>query len=77
MRIPRSFIDTLHRGTVLFLVGISGFGLYMGYSVHKHTLDRGNAIMARLELEKLKSQQTAEQEEAWANAAQESLARKL
>jgi len=49
----------------------------MGYSVHKHTLDRGNAIMAQLELEKLKSQQTAEQEEAWANAAQESLARKL
>lgn len=31
-------------------------------------------IMAQLALEKLKSQQTAEQEEAWANAAQEPLA---
>jgi len=71
------YVDLLHRGTILTLVGISAYGLFLGYSVHTHTLERGKAVMAELEKNKIKDLQEVEKEEQWARvAAQEALAAK-
>ena len=38
------FIDIIHRSFVLGLVGISGYGLFMGWKVHEDTLRRGKGV---------------------------------
>jgi hypothetical protein len=40
-------IDIIHRSFVLGLVGIGGYGLFMGWKVHEDTLRRGKGA-ARL-----------------------------
>jgi hypothetical protein len=37
-------IDIIHRSFVLGLVGISGYGLFMGWKVHEDTLRRGRGV---------------------------------
>jgi len=44
-------IDIIHRSFVLGLVGIGGYGLFMGWKVHEDTLRRGKELMERREME--------------------------
>ena len=40
-------IDIIHRSFVLGLVGISGYGLFMGWRVHEDTLRRGRGVFVQ------------------------------
>ena len=37
-------IDIIHRSFVLGLVGLGGYGLFMGWRVHEDTLRRGRGM---------------------------------
>ena len=41
-------IDIIHRSFVLGLVGISGYGLFMGWKVHEDTLRRGKGVLVHV-----------------------------
>ena len=40
-------IDIIHRSFVLGLVGISGYGFFMGWRVHEDTLQRGRGAFVQ------------------------------
>jgi len=40
-------IDIIHRSFVSGLVGISGYGLFMGWKVHEDTLRRGRGVFVQ------------------------------
>ena len=41
-------IDIIHRTFVLGLVGVGGYGLFMGWRVHEDTLRRGRGVSVQL-----------------------------
>ena len=43
-----SISDLAHRGIVLTLVGVSAYGVFLGYSVHNDTLKRGRGPLYSL-----------------------------
>ena len=40
-------IDIIHRSFVLGLVGLGGYGLFMGWRVHEDTLRRGRGVFVQ------------------------------
>ncbi|KAF8317599.1 hypothetical protein DL93DRAFT_507924 [Clavulina sp. PMI_390] len=65
--------DVLHRGIVITLAGITGWGLYTGASVHFHTLEAGKRALAEREAQGLVSDTLKEREEALAEQAAQSV----
>lgn len=63
--------DLLHRGVVLTCVGLCGWGIYLGASVHQQTLDRGKEILARRKELAAIDREHELREKALAEAAQE------
>jgi formiminotetrahydrofolate cyclodeaminase len=61
--------NTLHRGSVLTLAGITVYGMYLMGAVHNNTMERGRQELARRELETVHKKQT-EIEAELAQAAQ-------
>ncbi|TFK65609.1 hypothetical protein BDN72DRAFT_845283 [Pluteus cervinus] len=66
-------IDIAHRGLVYSLVGLSFYGLYIGYSAHEHTMQRGRELLARRETTVQLDKVQEEREIALAEAAQAAL----
>ncbi|KAF9228452.1 hypothetical protein BS17DRAFT_745880 [Gyrodon lividus] len=50
-RVPLTLADVLHRTVVSGLAALSIYGLYLGYSVHQHTIQKGREFMAVREAE--------------------------
>ncbi|KAG9311035.1 hypothetical protein JVU11DRAFT_8933 [Chiua virens] len=46
-RIPLTLADVLHRTLVTGLTGLSIYGIYLGYSVHKHVMIKGKGTCAK------------------------------
>ncbi|KAF9243184.1 hypothetical protein BU15DRAFT_43308 [Melanogaster broomeanus] len=40
-RTQLTLMDVIHRTVVSGLAGLSIYGLYLGYSVHQHTMEKG------------------------------------
>jgi len=66
-------LDIAHRTVVLSLVSLSFYGLYIGYSAHEHTMQRGRELLARREVAIKLDKEQEMKELALAEAAQASL----
>jgi hypothetical protein len=65
--------DIAHRTVVLSLVSLSFYGLYIGYSAHEHTMQRGRELLARREAAVKQDKEQELKELALAEAAQVAL----
>ncbi|KIJ15545.1 hypothetical protein PAXINDRAFT_114719 [Paxillus involutus ATCC 200175] len=50
-RVQLTLVDVLHRTLVSGLAGLTVYGVYLGYSVHQHTMQKGREFMALRETE--------------------------
>jgi glucose-6-phosphate-specific signal transduction histidine kinase len=68
--------DILHRGFVLSLASLSAYGIFLGVAVHRETLEKGRALMAKREEEAQFQKELEQKEQALAEAAQSVFQRK-
>jgi hypothetical protein len=41
---PPPIADILHRGLVLSLAGLAGYGIFLGFAVHRETIEKGRRM---------------------------------
>lgn len=68
-----SIIDLAHRGVVYSLVGLSAYGLYIGYVSHRARMERARELMARRDESAQLTKQEEMHEQALAQAAQNAI----